>query len=514
MAKLVAIEWDTNEARVVIGRSRGKDLVIDQAFAVALQSTDEGQVGPQLAAALTAHGLGKTEALVGVGRTSIELRRMQLPPAPDAELPDMVRLQAMRQFTTMGEDWPLDFIPVATTPTSIDVLAAAISPQLVRQMTEVCAASDLSPKRLVLRPFAAASLLMRARSGDSRVRLVMDVLASDADLFVLADDTVAFMRTVRLPAVEAGESVRGAALLSEVRRTIAAAQSQLGGRRIEAILAFGSQARHRELMELFQKQLDLPFECIDPFAIVESSRELAAAPPETPGRYAPLLGMLLDEIHDSKHSIDFLHPRKRPEIKSPRERYLAYTAGVIAAVCLLAMTIKFQLNRKDQELARLNQELKSATTNVEAVKKRELHLKQVELFADSRIGWLDELHHLSQHFPDARNAIVTQLVATVQADGEGRITLDGMVLTPEQVEAMERSLRDERHRVVGRGASQDPTGKDYSWRFNESIAIDPKVAPPQPAAGPAAEPPAEPPVAPPSPSDQNFTAENSDGSPS
>lgn len=205
-ARLVALEWDSAEARVAIGRVRGRDLVLEHAFAVDLSAReessgnlDDAEVGARLATALGPYRLGRQEALVAVGRTSIELRRLQLPPAPDEELPDMVRFQAMRQFSTIGEQWPIDFVPLARTEANIDVLAAAISPAIVESIQKACGAAELTPTHLVLRPFAAAALLEKSRATDDRCRLLVDLLAAEADLSVLVDGVVAFVRTVRLP---------------------------------------------------------------------------------------------------------------------------------------------------------------------------------------------------------------------------------------------------------------------------------------------------------------------------
>src|SRR5262249_40970287 len=117
MSRLVALEWDAKEARVVIGRKRGSSVAVDQAFAVPLAQREEGSsvepdVGADLTRALTEHGVARSEALVAVGRASIELRFLSTPPVPEEELPDIVRFQAVRQFTTLGEDWPLDFVPL------------------------------------------------------------------------------------------------------------------------------------------------------------------------------------------------------------------------------------------------------------------------------------------------------------------------------------------------------------------------------------------------------------------
>ena len=54
-----------------------------------------------------------------------------------------------------------------------------------------CQSANLTPERLVLRPCAAASLLSRMHPADeSKLRLLVDLLADEADLTVLAGDTV------------------------------------------------------------------------------------------------------------------------------------------------------------------------------------------------------------------------------------------------------------------------------------------------------------------------------------
>src|SRR4051812_36698464 len=116
MSRLIALEWDAKEARVAIGRSRVGGVTVDQAFVVPLPEREEGKpepdVGSILARALADHGISRAEALVAVGRSNIELRFLSTPPVPEDELPEIVRFQAVRQFTTLGEDWPLDFVPL------------------------------------------------------------------------------------------------------------------------------------------------------------------------------------------------------------------------------------------------------------------------------------------------------------------------------------------------------------------------------------------------------------------
>jgi hypothetical protein len=56
MARLLALEWDAREARVAVARTRGRDVVLEHAFAVSLVPRDPGQtfadanVGSQISA--------------------------------------------------------------------------------------------------------------------------------------------------------------------------------------------------------------------------------------------------------------------------------------------------------------------------------------------------------------------------------------------------------------------------------------------------------------------------------
>lgn len=478
MKRVLALEWDIAEIRGVVGRSRGRDgLVIEQAFAVPLsregQGSDEAEIGPQLAAALRAIGVRRLDAVVGVGRASIEMRQLQLPAAPEEELPDMVRFQAMRQFTAIGEDWPVDFVPLERSETSIQVLAAAISPQWVRQAVEACRAAELTPRRLVLRPFAAASLLRRLpTAADSQVRLVVDVLSADADLFVLAAGQVVFVRTVRLPHGESATTSRATALVGELRRTIAAAQSQLGGKRIESIVLFGDATRHADLLGLIDKQLNLPTECIDPFAIVATSASSAGVAAELAGRFAPLLGMLADELGQVPPAMDFLHPRKRPERKTRRERVLLAITALLAVVCLLGIVVKWKLTGYDRRIAQLKGELKTAEKSVKEVAKRTDELKRLEQFAESSLPWLDELRRLSLRFLPAKEAVVTKFSASYQSGGQGQLTVEGLVSDPRRVIDMENALRDDAHRVFGRNTVQQTHGESLNWSYHETIQVD------------------------------------------
>jgi Tfp pilus assembly PilM family ATPase len=479
MSRLLALEWDAKEARVAVGRTRGGGgVAIDQAFAVALPQREEGStaepdVAGVLAKALADHGVSRGEAIVAVGRANIELRFLSTPPVPADELPDIVRFQAVRQFTTLGDDWPLDFVPLAPNADGgMNVLAAAIAPDLLKQIQKDCSTAGVTIGKLVLRPFAAAALI-KGSADDGKCRMIVDLLRDEADLTVLIGAQVIFPRTVRLPSVE-GE-VLARALLAEGRRTMIAAQNQLGGRRVEEVVIFGDGQHHASLKQLLEKELSLAVRLVDPFEHVEWV-DAKAKKPEYPGTFAPLVGLMLDEASSTSPTIDFLHVRKKPPPPDRRRRYLGVAAAIAAVLLLGFGVIQWQLWSLDSELETLRtkryKQDKLAKDSVKPIKEAEA----LDAFTAGDVNWLDELATLSSKMPPSENALVSEMTIQIQPKGGGGfIKLVGHTDASERVTQLEDSLRDKQHNVSGKIIAQDPDRDWLQWAFDETIT----VAPPQ-----------------------------------
>lgn len=479
MPRLLALEWDAKEARVVIARTRaGGGIAVEQALAIPLPqreaaSATEAEIGSALARALAEHGASRLETLVAVGRSSIELKFLSTPPAPPEELPDLVRFQAMRQFTSLGEDWPLDFVPLSPNADGgSNVLAAAISPELVQQIRQTCEAAGLRLSRLVLRPFAAAALL-KADATDGKCRMMVDLMGDDADLTVLIGEQVIFPRTVRLPTAVEPE-VLARALLGEGRRTIISAQNQLGGRRVEEVVIFGDGQHHSTVKQLLEKELALPVKLIDPFEKVEWAEGEKGRRPEFPGTFAPLLGLLQGEAAGPAHAIDFLHVRKAPPL--PNRRRAAIIAGsAIAALLLLGLIVmQWQLRSLDAQIRTLTVQRTTQEKLAKAGSQPRENVAKLDYFAQADITWLDELRFFSEKFPPASEVKIEDFTANYVPSGGGKITVNGLADQEGRIRQIEEQLRDSQHRVVGSGAQLDlEAAGDKQWRFKEVVTIVP-----------------------------------------
>lgn len=464
MSRLLALEWDTRELRIVAGRESGSGLVVEQALAVELSDVADEKLGPQLSAALTQHGLAHGEAFVAVPRGKVELRLLTVPPAPDDELPELVRFQALRQFSSLGEDWPLDFLRLsAPEEAQCRVLAAAISTGFLSAVRGACDAAQLTPRQLVLRPCASAALLQRSLP-DPRCRLLVEVLVEEVDLTVLLAGQVVFLRSVRLPASELGT-----ALVGEIRRTIAAAQNQLGDQRVAQVVFCGGDAEATALAGQLREQLSLEVVPFDPFAACNTSG--GSAVPSHPGRFAALLGLLREEAAGGRPAIDFLNPRRKPVPPDRRRQYAWLAAAAVAVVLILAGIVALQLRSYDQRIAKLQRESQEVEKEVKGVAELRTRVSEIDTFVTGDIDWLDEIYDLSVRLPPAEQAIIDQATFTSRPGGGGQIVLEGYVRDPATIEALETALRDERHQVVGSGGQFDEHQDEYRWRFKETILI-------------------------------------------
>jgi hypothetical protein len=478
MPRLLAIEWNDTEARIAVASSSPGGAMIEQAFSVALGSRPSGSdgsdidPGERIGTALAARGIGRIDTLVAIGRASIELRQLSIPPAPDEELPDLVRFQALREFNAMEEDWHLDFVPIEGTPGEAkSVLAAAVSPELVQQTQTTCHAAGLKPRRIVLRPFGAVSLFGRSQ-GDARagVRLLIDLLGDETDLTVIADGQVVLLRTARLPGDPLDSAGASQALLGETRRTMAAVQNQLGGRRVEAIVLCGATEKHKALAAQIQERVEAVTELFDPFGGLNLGRELRKGLPDYPGRFAPLLGMLIDELEAAPPAVDFLHPRKRPEPASRRNVYASVGLAVAVAVLLALVfgwiygnSIKADIKRLTAESSRMEKDVKSADKKIEAA-------EAIEDWTRQEVIWLDELRWLSEKFPPAQDAMVVQLELSPSREG-GRMEMEGLARNVDALKTMDQALHDEAHQVAGEGAGESRAHERYSARFDRAVIL-------------------------------------------
>ena len=474
MARMLAVDWDRHEARYVLGTTGAGKVQVHAVGAVSLVDVAEGGSEPQpdlsgsLAAALADEKIGRLPALIGVERSSIELLHFTLPPARDNELPVLVANQAMRESQLIGEQSVIDFVPIDDNPAAPrNVIAAALSPDERERIQATCAAAGLKPSRMLLRPFAAASLFVRTASPTEETYLLVNRITDEVDLTIVVEGRPVFFRTVRLPE-NADEAQLTERLLMEINRTLAAApQTHLGGETVECVYLFGRVDDHQDLVERIRDDLYLTAKVFDPFEALRVDEELV---PEDSGRFVPLLGMLLDEAAGS-HAVDFLHPREKPRPVN-RARIAAIAGAVLTAVILGVAyerwstwsEIDAQYDAKKEEYDKL----KKATAKAGDLKKL---VDAIEAWKARDVVWLDELRDLSLRLPSSRDVVLSGMSLTPSQSGGGTIDFEGLMRAPGVLVNLEKKIRDEYRQVRSKGVRERRGEKEYTWTFDTSLSV-------------------------------------------
>ncbi|MBX3414094.1 MAG: hypothetical protein KF708_15510 [Pirellulales bacterium] len=483
MPRLLAIEWDIAEARYILAQVRGRRVALEQAgsFPLAPEAvpTESGEISlkhpsREILAAQWRETLGRQrmarpKLLLGVGRNRVELRQLVVPPVPDADLPELVRLQAMREAGFVGEDSVLDFVPLSDDPTvPRQVDAVALSADQMHELQEACSAAGWTPERMLVRPYALASGFRRLMPSAEQVVLIAELAPTTAELLVLVGTRVLVSRSVRLPQGEHGD-VTG--LLAEIRRTLVAVANQPGGSPVEAIYLCGRPHEHVETMQRMEHELKLPVQAFDPLAELPTTGELARHAPASTGRLGALVGMLLDEAHGNKPAIDLLDPRKMPQ---PLDRRLlvGLAASVIAAIVFAGGYVAWgKFSAADELNDKLAAESKKLDELVRRADAKRAAVEEIKLWADNDIVWLDELRDLSLRFPSARDAVLLRLTMARASSKGGTVEMQGLVRDPSIVGRMESNLRDKHHEVRSKRVQATIQERTYTWQFESSLAV-------------------------------------------
>ena len=465
----IAIDWDETELRLVVGKVRGNKTQITDAVVLPLESDGiTRDVSSVLREAVAERGLENSEAMIAIGRGKAELRELQLPPVPDEELPDMVRFQAIRTFASSGESSTIDYLVTKRSDTGIELIAAAIGPKDLSQVHKLCKAAVVEPKRIALRPVSAAALyLIQQKSNSNSNVLLIDLLGSDAEIVIARDGQVAFVRSVRIPG---SEPSRGRALIGELKRSLVACGDDA---KPDKVILWGKEAVHQSDCELLADVCNAEVEVVNPFELVDTDPKLVPSLPGHVGRLAPLVGLLVADSSHPEWLVDFLNPRKRPEVKPNHVRTGLLVGVPVVAALFLSYLVYSKMSSLDQQIAKLKEANNQMKTPVDAALESIGRTEQIDQFLDGNVQWLDEIRRLAERMPGSDQMIVRSINASAdQRVGGGKLVVSGGAISPDSIQEFETSLRDENHSVIGDGASEEKSNDAYRWGFTETIQVD------------------------------------------
>ena len=429
----VAIEFLDDHLLVAIAHRSGQRCRIGNVMTLDVTETADDAAGEALREKLSSLGGAKSDAIAIVSRSLAEVRELTVPPAPDNELPDMIRFQARNEFASLNEQWKLDYVTLTDDPEAPrKVLAAAISPHLEEKIKTICLHAGIKLKRIVLRPFATLDLLS-PHLNQNAVTLIVDQNTDSTDMSIVEKRELLSTRTVRIPSTLTSEQ-SSKQLITEVRRTLASHTITSGGEPIRDIVVSGLQARHRHFKGDLEGKLEMSVTFLNPFDLVEVDDQLQKDGGVDPARFASLLGALKTEVAGKAPRLDFAHVRKT-EVKKTDYSKLYFYAALAALVAFVGLFFGWWILRSQ------TQEIETAQANlVEALKINEGNdrfppvkqilneVRLIDQWKSEDVNWLTELSEFSQRYLMPDDVIADAFTASVQRDGTPKIVLQGRIV--------------------------------------------------------------------------------------
>ncbi len=452
MSRAVALKLQPQAALAVVVRSGGRAIAVEAVVRVSLADGDSPQaIGEKLAAALKPHGAERAPTVVAVPRVDLHWQNYELPPAPEADLPDLVLLQAQRDIVLADDGVGFDFLSLdGNADHPHRVLTFGVTPSQLERLRGVCTAADLKLQRIVPEAFGWLELgrrLADESGGDATPLTVFAAISGrQAAVWATQDGTLRLLRTVVL-AAEPDAAADAATLAGELRRTLLSL-SQMAGAPSASLPCYfcgeNADATARPLSQALARPVRA--------ARLDAAVELPDSPADTLTHVAPLAALAAATAESRPAPVDLLHPHRPPAPPSRRRTYALAGAAAASVVALLAWTAYSNLQAPLAAAAEADAARAKLAPTLERLAKDEQQAAAIDAWLSSSVNLLTELDHLGRRlrpqpldaadFKADEDVVITKLVVS------GRLlTIDAAAKTTEAVQPIELRLREGGYRV-------------------------------------------------------------------
>ena len=466
----VAIEFDAQQIFIAAMQPTGRRVLLKHLSCVKHEPSAEAATNA-LTEEITKAGLAKSDTVVVITRSDVELRLLDVPPAPENELPAMVKFVAKNEFASLNDNWLLDFVRLSGDDKEAGkVLAAGLSPERQNSIQKTVEAAGLRLKQIAFRPFSIANYLSISNqlSNDASGVLV-ECDDNNANISMFNGRSMFATRTIRLVGSDLAKTLE-----REIKRTAAVATGETGADQLGGILLLGDPKTATPLGVSLSEAFSQQHQVIDPANDRVYGSHLRSV--DQNHRYVPLLGALANEQANSVAGIDFLSPRKVVVQKADYSKWYLY--GGIAAACLLLMFAfgYWQLASQSSKIAKKEERLEQITrlnngdTGRPAVKQTMKQVAEIDDWVVDGINWQDTLLAYSEHALTADDAIVDKL--TARQKGSTQMTVTARIVNENVLGNLTNELEKRTEFITTRkGSKQLENNREFSVESKFEIEL-------------------------------------------
>lgn len=471
---MLGIDWGEKSLTGVWAIREGGTLRMRRAFQWTFPESNEGESSPAelgswLKGQCSSFGSDAGPVHVVLPRQSIATRRLDLPLAPDEELPEMVRFQAATKSSRQLSDMAIDFVPfpAGAQATSRSVLLATIDRERMEDIQGAVQGAGLTLGSVGVSPIGVAEVA-------ARYEVMQGEDAEQATLVIYKDGhriEISILHRLRLlfshHTIQEQEDERSIrSTMTEITRSSVVISQTSSGVEIGRVCLVGDTASLGGLEAPLRERFGGQLHVVDPTrlpGIVSDS----AVDRDSLTRSSPAIGALLGLEGRVVNAIDFLNPRKTPPKRNELQRRAILIGGGVAAAALVGGTGMWMysgsLDSEIEELKRRAAMTKRSLAAGETADKDHELLKQ---WLQSAVDPLEETRRLNEVLPGGdRILLIESHVFTGTGDAIARITAVGMARSVRDIEDLNQQLNEIGYRVKPKVPGPNKLNPDYPFRF-------------------------------------------------
>lgn len=509
--KLLAIDWDSRDVRVVMFRPKADGIDLLKAVSIPIQAgisvSEPEAFGAFLRAALAQANMNVRHALLTIPRDRVVLNNLRLPPTPPDELPSMVQLQIGKELPFPADQATIDFALLGA-PTDgkagMDVLVAAVRNDYLEPYRTIAYEAGLTVDSIGLRPHGNVIAVTSGEAAPGTMLLV-EVGPSLTEIDFVRDGVPAYSRAASAgvgpsPGAVNGERIDDSRIFSfpiqdrepdeattkavgyvlrEVVHTYEAYRATDPSVKINRIVVAGATGIESELAQALGGRFALRAELYSP----EKALNLTAQRARELRGFSAVLGLAMSHAERGLTHFDFQHPKKTVT-KSQRQLKKAPIAAAVAILFLGAgMATYWKTVVPKQKMAKdLAAHASVQKKKFDALTKFNEKVEALQAWQDDEQYWTDVLMKLTKTFPPDTEVYVTHLNFGTSVKGRSNersqtLTLTLRTATDTAVNRLAEKLKDLGFVDVLPGRTSASSVKG-SYQYDASItAILPKRQP-------------------------------------
>ncbi len=379
---MVILEFTNDRIKLLQALKKGRRIVLSNLSKITVGGLSDEAISGAILDLMNDAGIKTVNSIVScIPRHLVTVRNLRIPSLDDAELKNMVKLQAGKQLPYSLDELIWDFKVIEKRPDGYsDILLAMVHRNGIDRFVKILTDCKLTAETIILSSEALLGWYLAVYgpghedASSSNVSAVIDIDTSYIDVAIIYGGTLEFSRS--FPFEDDLQE-----LSEEIRKTFSSYEAENRGRKVSSIILTGIEQRAARLKPFIETVCKTgKIDVVHPLRVLsEDYRETAAGYLDLAKdtSFSSLLGI----AYNSKDiTMSFLPPEEKTRAaKSKKTRMLIKTILLISAVILAFLGIfaktatdtKSQLNSINSKIGEAEPQvkrLKEISENIEIIK--------------------------------------------------------------------------------------------------------------------------------------------------